>query len=101
MELFASKQINTVTPGDIVSGVNNGVPYLLRYDAVMFYSSQAKKINAEWVQLLNRSGTEPTEAIADTRAAQILAEMLGIVCHPEYYNSEQEQMVPYPPFSRS
>lgn len=42
--------------------------------------------------MLNQSGKEPAEAIAETRAAQILAEMLGIVCHPEYYNSEQEQM---------
>lgn len=48
--------------------------------------------------MLNRSGTEPTEAIAETRASQILAEMLGIVCHPEYYDSEQEQMASFPHF---
>ena len=46
--------------------------------------------------MLKISGTEPTQAVADTRASQILAEMLGIVCHPEYFNSGQEQMVGYP-----
>ena len=46
--------------------------------------------------MLSQSGKEPTEAIAETRASQILAEMLGIICHPEYYNAQQEQMVSLP-----
>jgi hypothetical protein len=42
---------------------------------------------------LQNSGKELTEAVAETRAAQILAEMLGVVCHPEYFQCEQEQTV--------
>jgi hypothetical protein len=45
------------------------------------------------MEILTKSGKEPTEAIAETRASQILAEMLGIICHPEYYRSGQDQMV--------
>ena len=54
---------------------------------------QAKKVNADWVDLLKKSAKEPTDAVAETRAAQILAEMLGVVCHPEYFESNQEQTV--------
>ena len=35
--------------------------------------------------MLQNSGVEPTEALAEARAAQILSEMLGMVCHPEYF----------------
>lgn len=49
--------------------------------------------------MLNKSGKESTEAVAEIRASQILAEMLGILCHPQYYNAQQEQMVSYPPTS--
>jgi hypothetical protein len=45
------------------------------------------------MEILTKSGKEPTEAIAETRASQILAEMLGIIYHPEYYRSGQDQMV--------
>jgi hypothetical protein len=45
------------------------------------------------VDLLESSGKEATQAVAETRAAQILAEMLGMVCHPEYFKSGQDQTV--------
>jgi hypothetical protein len=48
--------------------------------------------------MLDKSGSEPAEAIAEARASQILAEMLGIICHPEYYNAQQEQTVSCPPW---
>jgi hypothetical protein len=50
-------------------------------------------VNTDWIELLQNSGKELTEAVAETRAAQILAEMLGVVCHPEYFQHEQEQTV--------
>jgi hypothetical protein len=52
-----------------------------------------------WVDLLKEEGKEPAEAVAQTRAAQILAEMLGIVCHPEYFQADRKQLVspPQPP----
>ena len=46
--------------------------------------------------LRSNSKIEETDAIAETRAAQMLAEMLGMVCHPEYYNSCLEQTVKPP-----
>jgi hypothetical protein len=46
--------------------------------------------------LRSTSGVEETDAIAETRAAQMLAEMLGMVCHPEYYTSCPEQTVKPP-----
>jgi hypothetical protein len=39
------------------------------------------------------SGVEPSIAIAEARAGQILAEMLGMVCHPEYIASGDSQTV--------
>jgi hypothetical protein len=46
--------------------------------------------------LRSTDGVEETDAIAETRAAQMLAEMLGMVCHPEYYTSCSEQTVKAP-----
>jgi hypothetical protein len=37
------------------------------------------------VSLLESSGKERTQAVAEATAAQILAEMLSMVCHPEYF----------------
>jgi hypothetical protein len=37
------------------------------------------------VDALRSEGKEPADAVAEARAGQILAEMLGMVCHPEYY----------------
>ena len=45
---------------------------------------------------LKSEGKEPADAVAEARAGQILAEMLGMVCHPEYYNAAQEQTVSCP-----
>lgn len=46
-----------------------------------------------WVEALTRQGLPKAEAQAQSIAAQIWAEMLGIVCHPEYYKLG-EQKVP-------
>ena len=44
--------------------------------------------------MLQASGNEPTESLAEARAAQILSEMLGMVCHPEYFqNPPRDQTV--------
>ena len=43
------------------------------------------------------SGKEAEDAVAEARAAQILAEMLGMVSRPEYYQEGQEQTVQTPP----
>ena len=37
--------------------------------------------------MLEASGKEPAESVAEARVAQILAEMLGMVCHPEYFEN--------------
>ena len=40
------------------------------------------------------SALEAGKALAEDRAAQILAEMLGMVCHPEYFqNPDRDQTV--------
>lgn len=49
----------------------------------------------DWATLPNDIGDEPTTALARARAAQIFAEMLGILCHQEYIDYEKDQMV-YP-----
>jgi hypothetical protein len=43
---------------------------------------------------VHTSGVEETDAIAETRAAQMLAEMLGMVCHPEYYTCSEQTVKP-------
>ena len=46
------------------------------------------------MSLLESSGKERTEAVAEATAAQILAEMLSIVCHSEYFmNPPRDQTV--------
>ena len=41
------------------------------------------------------SGVEPAKALTEARAGQILAEMLGMVCHPEYvHDGKIRQYVP-------
>jgi len=47
----------------------------------------------DWVKLLEVSGEEPADTVAKARAAQILAEMLGIISRPEYYCDGQDQTV--------
>ena len=42
------------------------------------------------------SGVEPAKALAEARAGQILAEMLGMVCHPEYIHDGEDQTVRNP-----
>src|SRR5271168_1573650 len=42
------------------------------------------------------SGPEPADSLAEARAAQILAEMLAMVCHPEYFrNPPRDQTVKF------
>ena len=47
----------------------------------------------DWVKLLEVSGEEPADTVAKARAAQILAEMLGIISRQEYYYDGQDQTV--------
>jgi hypothetical protein len=44
------------------------------------------------VEALTRQGLPKPEAQAQSIAAQILAEMLGMVCHPEYYNLGEQKV---------
>jgi hypothetical protein len=50
------------------------------------------------VDALKAQGKEPADAVAEARAGQILAEMLGMVCHPEYYEdpSQEQTVTPLP-----
>ena len=54
-------------------------------------------MNTDWVALLKSSGKEPADALAEARAAQILAEMLGMVCHPEYFRDPAREQTVYDP----
>jgi hypothetical protein len=58
-------------------------------------------VNQYWLAIDKISGVEPSNAIAEARAGQILAEMLGMVCHPEYINSGTSQTVHPHPFPLS
>ncbi len=91
---------------NIVSGVSNAVPSLSRYYPINDYRSsfdsrtnlEAKKVNQYWSAMDKISGAEPSITIAEARAGQILAEMLGMVCHPEYITSGTSQTVHPPSF---
>jgi len=71
--------------GNMDFGANNVVLSLSRYAIILPPLTQAKKLNIDWITMLEALGTEPTESLAEARAAQILYEMLGMVCHPEYF----------------
>jgi hypothetical protein len=45
-----------------------------------------------WVEALTREGLPKAEAKAQSIAAQIWAEMLGMVCHPEYYKLGEQKV---------
>jgi hypothetical protein len=50
-------------------------------------SFEAKRLDINWAALRDTSPPGgPSAALAQARAAQILAEMLGMVCHPEYFS---------------
>jgi hypothetical protein len=55
-------------------------------------------VNQHWLDISKKSGVEPSIAISEARAGQILAEMLGMVCHPEYFTSGNSQTVHPRPF---
>lgn len=55
-------------------------------------------MNQKWLALDEISGVEPSVTISEARAGQILAEMLGMVCHPEYIASGNSQTVHPLPF---
>jgi hypothetical protein len=46
---------------------------------------KAKKISHEYLETLKNKAEKIPVGEANARAAQMLAEMFGIVCHPEYY----------------
>ena len=55
-----------------------------------------QKANTDWINSLNSvPQDERTDAVAQARAGQILPEMLGTVCHPEYYQSRLDQTVSF------
>ena len=58
-------------------------------------------MNQDWLAINKISGAEPSITIAEARAGQILAEMLGMVCHPEYIASGNSQTVHPRPFYSS
>lgn len=45
------------------------------------------------VKTLIKEGIPKAEAKAQSIAAQIWAEMLGMVCHPEYYKLGQQKVL--------
>ena len=47
----------------------------------------------DWATVAHDFGDGPTPSVARARAAQILAEMLGLVCHQEYINYQKDQTV--------
>ena len=55
---------------------------------------KAKKISQEFLAAINNQEQDIPNAKANTRAAQMLAEMLGIVCHPEYYQQGEQTVIP-------
>lgn len=46
-----------------------------------------------WVEALTKQGFPKADAQAQSIAAQIWAEMLGMVCHPEYYKLGEQKVV--------
>ena len=48
------------------------------------------------MEFLTASGKEPSNALAEAHAAQILAEMLGMLCHPDYLADDKSQTVVLP-----
>lgn len=51
---------------------------------------KAKKISHEFLTAIKSQEQNIPKAMANTRAAQMYAEMLGIVCHPEYYQQGEQ-----------
>ena len=51
---------------------------------------KAKKISHEFLTAIKSQEQNISKAMANTRAAQMYAEMLGIVCHPEYYQQGEQ-----------
>jgi hypothetical protein len=46
-----------------------------------------------WVETLTKQGLPKADAQAQSIAAQIFAEMLGMVCHPEYYKLGEQKVI--------
>jgi hypothetical protein len=46
-----------------------------------------------WDDLSAEARNKPSDTLASARAAQIFAEMLGMVCHKEYIEYQQDQTV--------
>ena len=45
------------------------------------------------VNMLEKEGTQRPEAVVQARAAQILAEMLGVVCHRGHYEEGDQKVI--------
>lgn len=50
-------------------------------------------MDVAWEELSEVAPTSVAEGITNVRASQILAEMLGMVCHQEYIDYDQDQTV--------
>ena len=50
-------------------------------------------MDSAWLDLHSNDSKERSDAVADARAGQMFAEMLGMVCHREYFENGIEQMV--------
>jgi len=57
---------------------------------------QAKKLDETWANLYKPKDKTVGEAVAWARAAQMFAEMLGMICHPEYYRSRTQKVIVQP-----
>jgi hypothetical protein len=48
-----------------------------------------------WVETLTKQGLPRADAYAQSIAAQIFAEMLGMVCHSEYYKLGEQKVLTF------
>jgi hypothetical protein len=58
-------------------------------------SSVSKKADVHWVETLTTQGLPKADAQAQSIAAHIFAEMLGMICHPEYYKLSEQKVLPF------
>jgi hypothetical protein len=87
MAHYIWKQTNAPTQRNIAGGANSPRFFSLRF------------LHATLEQIQSAGEAHIAEAEAEARAAQILAEMLGVVCHEDYYKYGDQMISPSPFFS--
>jgi hypothetical protein len=91
------KQIKVTIPRNIVVGANNPHVFPLRSSHLIWFTNvQAKKLNATLEQIRSVGEDYIAKAEAKAWATQILAEMLGVVCHEDYYKYGDQMVSPIP-----